>query len=295
MNPFDDLRMRWIALVPALALLLLPVGTMLAEAETPAPDPATQTDLCAHEHTISIIYFDDAPQYTAISATHHRVQGPGVVEVICEDCGKLLSAEYLNNAEELHTHTIRNGRCALCGYRLPVAGDETIQEEEVFGEMVLGALRDQEKSDIWRLSVSADDLDAMLRLGVETALIRGENMETAFAFSVTPLANLLKTRKEPLEVTMEARDDGSFFISAGFVAEADSQGEPSQADVPASEICFLRFYRSENPSITLLWTSPENDLRELALTWTPPTQEIAGYWSIPWPGTGNYMLKEDNE
>ena len=99
----------------ALLMLMLSAFCYAAEAETMAI--ATPTDLaCAHENTKEIVFFFDSPAYTSVSSTTHKVYGPATVQVVCLDCGEVLSTETVDYKEELRPHSMKRGQCALCGY-----------------------------------------------------------------------------------------------------------------------------------------------------------------------------------
>jgi len=282
MKPYHVMKVRRAALVIALiALILLPCMTL-----TEGNEPATPTDLCTHEHTHLVVYFDDSPQYTPISRTQHQVQGAGLVEVLCDDCGQLLSSEHQEQVEEVRDHTIRNGKCALCGYRVPKDEDLPVTAEDIPGEATLRADK-VEESRQWELSITKEELEDLKKDQVQTALIRGAEMEAGFVFSIDNVCGQMKTAGMHLMVTMEKREENDYSLFARLL---DASGEEDPA---VFEQCFLRFYQPKEPPLTLVWTSPENELKEIAGIWFEPGQDgEEGFWAFPWPGSGSFLLKK---
>ena len=285
MKPSDVIgdRLKALAAVMILAFLVLPYPA-LGEGNQ---DPATQTDLCAHLSTHQVIYFDDAPLYTPLGPVSHLVEGPGLVETVCDDCGRLLSSEYMENAEEIREHTIRNGRCALCGYRQTKPDEPETYVGSEPGEQVLEAKKDDDAS-LWQLSVTGEEVEQLRSQQVQTALIRGGEM--ALVFSVDDLCQQMNEAGAQLEITVEMREDQSFFLSAGLL----NAGEEQQTELKGYEKCSLRVYRPADPPLILVWISPEDELLELPATWVQPKENgEEGYWMIPWPGSGNFLLKSE--
>lgn len=280
MKPYHVMKVRRAALV--IALLLLPCMT-LAEGDS----PATPTDLCTHQHTHSVVYFDDSPQYTPINRTQHQVQGAGLVEVLCDDCGQLLSSEHQELVEEVRDHTIRNSKCALCGYRVPKEEELPVTSEDIPGEAMLRADK-MEASRQWEFSITREELEDLKKDQMQTALIRGEEMEAGFVFSIDNVYGQMKTAGMHLMVTMEEREENDYSLFARLL---DASGE--EEDPAVFEQCFLRFYQPKEPPLTLVWTSPENELKEIAGSWVEPNQDgEEGFWAFPWPGSGNFLLKK---
>ena len=255
-----------------LALALLPV---LAFAEEPLP--ATPTDLaCSHAHTQTVIYFFDSPSYTSVGAASHRVYGPGTVVTACRDCGEVLSAETVDNAEELRPHSIKKGVCALCGYRQKTQAAQTYRDNP--GERTLIA---QEDTDgLFVLTLTRQDLAALSNARVETALVRAEKGTAVVALDVEEIRAEVSREEASLSLEMAEREDGSFFAALHLVSGSREPVEPEGEGVT------LRFYPGKKAKLRFALAPADRDaLTELESVWHED-----GYWSVPYITEGTYFL-----
>ena len=90
------------------AVIIICLLSSVAAAES----VATPTDLCTHTHTEEVFYFDN-PGYIRLDDENHRVYGVAVVDLVCSDCGLILSSETRRDAEEIRPHSFKNGACSL--------------------------------------------------------------------------------------------------------------------------------------------------------------------------------------
>lgn len=262
-----------------LALFLLPAAFAAAEGE----EPATGTDLpCAHEHTKTTIYFYDSPSYKAVSSVSHRVSGRASVEVECLDCGEILSSTEMDNAEEIRPHSMKKGVCALCGYREPTEAVEQ-QENDRPGERTLIATPGEDT--FFSMTLTQDDFTALEIAHVNTAVVRGENWDSAVALSVKDIRDYLTAQEDPLFVEMTEQQDGSLFVSMRPVTIPFSNTESGAKPVT------LRFYRSHDPALRVTFAPLEDDeLTEMTAAWQDPSDDSGkGFWFVPYLRDGTYI------
>ena len=257
-------------------LLLLPLLFAAAAGE----DPATPTDLeCAHEHTKVTIYFYDGPVYTPISSASHRVSGPAEIETACLDCGAVLDVRETENAEEIRPHSMKNGVCALCGYRNR-ASASTAAPQDMPGEKTLFAQKDTENEHLLTLTLSEEDFLALQNAGIVTALIRSETGDSAVALNVDETLACLRDSGNKLYTEMAEQEDGSLFAGLFLIPGPGEPVAPEEIDIS------LRFYQqSHSPLRISLSPADSEDLLETDSVW-----DEHGFWVVPYTGEGTYLL-----
>ena len=216
---------------PAIAVLLLLFSLFSAAAGAEEPALATPTDLeCTHEQTKTIIYFFDSPVYIPLGPDSHRVSGPATVEVTCVACGEVLSSEDVSNAEEIRSHRMKNGACALCGYkdRGDRSGKATETPASVPGE---------------RIMIATESTDTV-------------------SLNVTEILKQTEPLDADLYLELAEREDGSLFTGIFLVDEAGNRSQPD------SEGIALRFYRQSKADVRIsLAPAREDSLIEIEGEW----------------------------
>ena len=264
--------------IVAAAVLLLLLFALPAAAPAEEPTPATPTDLeCPHAHTRTTLYFFDTPNYTALSAASHRVTGPATAETECEDCGELLVSEVVDNAEEIRPHSMKNGVCALCGYRLKnAAAVGAVSRASNPGERTMTAVPDE--NGLYVLTLSELDFTALSNAKVKTVLIWGETGQAVLALDVAAMGAQTREAGAPLLVEMEEREDESVFAGAFLVKDG-------RRDRPEPGGITLRFYRekSENLRFTVV-PSSVGQAEDAEAAWNE-----GGYWEVAYVGEGTYF------
>ena len=275
---FQDPMTRKLSATALTMLLLLTALFAAAGAAGVTDGVATPTDLdCAHEHTHTIVYFYDGPVYTSISGASHRVSGPATVETVCEDCGEILASEYVAEAEEIRPHSMRNGVCALCGYRSPARPSASARTDAP-GEKTFFAVANEE--ELLTLTLSNEDLIALNNARITTALIRGEAGEAAIALDVKETLQQLKNTEADLYMEMAEREDGSLFAGLFLVSGEERQTAPEETGIT------LRFYQPAPTPIRVSLAPVDRDtLLEAETTWNEK-----GFWSVPYTEEGTYFL-----
>ncbi len=275
------------------AALLLFAG---AAAEGAKPVPASPTDLCAHNHTETVRYFE-APSYNALDDKVHSVSGRAVVEVVCLDCGALLSSTE-EDAEEIRPHTFRKGRCVLCG-REKNAGSE---DPDGRAEPENPAEAENPAVPEIRAEQPAPAEDRVIILPPETAgsgryvfTISGQQLDGAAgnlvlrprdcdAALVLQAESLLEEVDPAGGIRAEIESSGSGSIRAS-VRLYDASGEES---VPGTRKISLRIYSAGGGvPLTVSWTGPEGGTGREEAGWVH-SGGGEGYWNVPWLGNGNY-------
>ena len=262
----------------ALILLLLLCALVPAVPAAAEETAATPTDLdCPHLHTRTTCYFFDGPAYTSISSACHLVSGAATVETVCEDCGKVLSSEYVAVAEEVRPHSMKNGVCALCGYRGKTQAPREARTD-VPGERTIYAEADAE--DLLTITLSCDDLLALRNANVTTALVRGAAGDAAIALDVRETLLQLEATDSVLYMEMAEREDGSVFAGLYLVTGPGPRQEPDDAGIT------LRFYQPVRSEIRVSLAPVDADtLLNTEITWNE-----RGYWSVPYTREGTYFL-----
>ena len=206
--------------------------TDLAETDT---EPETGTEpvpVCAHENVSQVIYYFDSPSYTSLSAASHRVSGPGVVAVVCRDCGATLSEETVDNAEEIRPHSMKKGVCALCGYRAPTEAKQ--EKRDAPGERTLAAQPDG--NGLLFLTLTEQDLAALENAKVRTILVRGEHGKAVVAVDVKESRAETGREAASFSIEMAEQEDGSLFAGLSL---SNAPGRKDELDI---EGVTLRFY-----------------------------------------------------
>ncbi len=261
-------------------LLLLLFSLFSGAAGAEDPDPATPTDLdCLHERTKTIIYFFDSPLYASMDAKFHRVTGPATVETVCEDCGEVLASETVGNAEQIRTHNMKKGVCALCGYKDRTEPKPREKAATIPGERVIIAQEDS-AGGLLNLTLTTAELYQLAGEDITTILVKGNAGDAAVALNVTEVLAWTETAGADLYLEIAEREDGSFF--AGLYL-TDESGEKTQAD---GDGVTLRFYRQSKVNVRIsLAPAGSDDLTELESVWNEK-----GYWSVPYLQEGTYFL-----
>lgn len=264
-----------------LLLLLFSLFSGAAGAEEPAL--ATPTDLdCEHLQTKTTIYFFDSPVYIPLGPDSHRVSGPATVEVSCVDCGEVLSVEDVSSAEEIRPHRMKNGVCALCGYKDKESQSAKSKETPAAtpGERIIIAEEDADNQGLMSLTLTAEDLYALSGEGVSVVLVRGKTGDAAVALNVAEVLKQTEPLGADLYMELAEREDGSLF--AGIVL-VDESGERSQ---PTGEGITLRFYRQSKADVRISLAPVGTD----SLIETEGEWNEKGYWSVPYLQEGTYFL-----
>ena len=262
-----------------LTLMLLIIFTGTAGADE--TDLATPTDLsCPHEHTKTTIYFFDTPDYTPVDGESHRVSGPADIETVCLDCGEILSTETVNHAEEIRSHSKKNGVCALCGYseetRTEPAGKPAAEKS---GEKTIYARKDKVVEDLQTLTISSNELTAIKDSGTSTLLIRGNSGSAAIALKVTDILAQTETEDETLYLELAEREDGCLFASLYLVSASGERRKLTGDGIT------LRVYQENCSGIRASVAPADSDLLvETEAEWD------GGYWSIQYLEEGTYFI-----
>ena len=264
----------------AFALLMLMFCALYCVAEAEEMNVATQTDLsCLHVNTKETIFFFDSPAYTSVSATSHKVFGPATVQVVCLDCGEILSEETVDCAEEFRPHSMKKGQCALCGYR----EKNQINKEQVKddpGERTLFAQEDSEIEGLLFLTLSKDDLAALNNSNVTTALIRGNSGNVAIALEVKKVLTQTWEAEADLYLELAEREDGSFFAAVNLVSGSGEEIDPDGEGIN------LRFYRETYSDIRVSLASVSNG----TIVETKGVWDEHGYWTVQYQEEGTYFI-----
>ena len=264
----------------AFALLMLMFCALYCVAEAEEMSVATQTDLsCLHVNTKEIIFFFDSPAYTSVSATSHKVYGPATVQVVCLDCGEVLSEETVDYAEELRPHSMKKGQCALCGYR---EKNQMSQEERKDdpGERTLFAQEDSEIEGLLFLTLSREDLAALNNSNVTTALIRGNSGNVAIALEVKKVLTQTWEAEADLYLELAEREDGSFFAAVNLVSRSGEEIDPDGEGIN------LRFYREAYADVRVSLAPVSNG----TIVETKGVWDEHGYWSVQYQEEGTYFI-----
>ena len=265
------------SLYAILMLLLFTLLSGLAGAEEIQPVPATPTDLsCTHEHTKTTIYFFDSPSYTSLSAATHRVSGPGVVAKVCKDCGRVLSEERVDSAEEIRPHSMKKGVCALCGYRVQTGIWQ--DKKDAPGERTLAAQPDG--SGVFFLTLTEQDLAALENAKVKTLLVRGEHGKAVIAVDVKEIRQEAGREEASFSIEMAEQEDGSLFAGLSL---SNAPGRKDELDI---EGVALRFYWDKDEAVRIALNPADGDV----MTETEGIWDDNGYWSVPYICEGYYMV-----
>lgn len=269
-------------LIALLAVLLLLGCAAFAEEAgeeqpepTPLPAVATPTDLCAHEHTKIVRYFD-APVYRPLDAENHTVSGRATVQTVCIDCGAILSSSVDNNAEETKPHVFRKGKCSLCGRE----GGPQQKAVAPATEFVVILEEDEDTPNQYFCTLTGSDLES----AADTLVLRPEGCDTALALQTNPLREEIDRTGGTLTAEIEQPAPGDVSASIRLY-----NGEGEEA-VPETREISLRIY-SENAGspLTVSYTDPEGETSREEASWvTPANRDAESYWNVTWLGDGMY-------
>ena len=241
------------------------------EMVTPVPEP-----ICAHENVSQVIYFFDSPSYTSLSAATHKVAGPAVVAQVCMDCGAELSAETVDNIEEIRPHSMKKGVCALCGYRQKTA--VVHDKRDAPGERTLVAQPDG--TGLLFLTLTEQDLAALENAKVKTLLVRGEHGKAEVAVDVKEIREETKQEAASFSIEMAEQEDGSLFAGLSL---SNAPGWKDEIDI---EGVTLRFYEEKTPALKIALDPTDGD----KLTETDGVWNENGYWVVPYVREGYYLV-----
>ena len=261
-------------------ILVLSLFLLCYAAEAEKPDPATSTDLtCLHENTKKTIYFFDSPGYVSVSAASHKVYGPATIQVVCLDCGEVLSEETVDYVEEIRPHSMKKGQCALCGYREKnQMSQEQLKDDP--GERTLFAQEDNIIEGLLTLTLSREDLAALNNSNVTTALVRGNTGNVAIALEVNKVLTQTREADADLYLELAEREDGSLFASVSLISDSGEETDPETEGIN------LRFYRETGADIRVS-IAPVNDDK---LVETRGTWDEHGYWTVQYQEEGTYFI-----
>ncbi len=262
------------------AILLLLFILLSGAAGAEEPGLATPTDLaCAHEKTKTTIYFFESPAYTSVNKETHRVSGPGDIETVCLDCGETLSYETVENAEEIRPHSMKKGKCVLCGFR-DNAGAAKTAPASVSGERKVVAREEGNTKGLLTLTMTNEDLYELTGENVYTVLVQGKTGNAAVALNVTEMLGQTENTGADLKLELAEQEDDSIFASLYLVSDSGSRSQPGNAGIT------LRFYRQTKSNVRVsLAPAGEDSLIETEAVWNEK-----GYWSVPYLQEGTYFL-----
>ena len=259
---------RRFSLVLALVLLLLAVLPLPVCGEAASRDLGTPTDLCAHENTETIYYFD-SPIYRALDVWTHQVSGRATVVTICTDCGATLSAVVEENAEQIKNHAFARGRCALCGMEAPAPREKEIPLASI------------EEGGVPTGRFGAAFTVEQLSVGDELWVLRAGEHSPALVLQPRRLKGTL-TPGQVLQAEMRFPDEVTVEI---ILTVLGTDG----VEIPADPgFAALRFYREkEGASVPVLFIGEETEVQEASAGWVKVSG--GGYYQLsPLPGNGVY-------
>ena len=264
----------------AFALLMLLFSTLYCVAGAEEMNVATQTDLsCLHVNTKETIFFFDSPAYTSVSATSHKVYGPATVQVVCLDCGEILSEKTEDYVEEFRPHSMKKGQCALCGYREKNKMSQEQQKDDP-GERTLFAQEDGEIEGLLFLTLSREDLAALNNSNVTIALIRGNSGNVAIALEVKKMLTQVRETESDLYLELAEREDGSFFAAVNLISGSGEEIDPDGEGIN------LRFYREAYSDVRVSLAPVSNG----TIVETKGVWDEHGYWSVQYQEEGTYFI-----
>ena len=268
--------MKRIICVLALVLpVLFAAGAAAEEVLPPAePDPglATPTDLCPHEKVRKTFYFD-APDYRPLNAESHLVAGRAVVEEACEECGQILRTAVEDMAEEVYAHTLRDGKCVLCGWEENAGADDADPKE------VLWVLTAEESlPNRYFFTLTGRDLASAGNLLV----LRPSGCDVALALRTAKIRAQISSSGGTFTAEIGKPDERKVSTS---VRMYDAEGEETQPDRQA--IVLRIFGEGNGDPLTVSYTNSAGKTRQQEAQWTS-SGENKGYWDVAWQGNGVY-------
>jgi len=235
---------------------------------------ATETDLCAHEHTHMDYYFD-APVYRPLNSEMHIVTGRATVQEVCDDCGDVLSSFIERNAETTFPHVFRRNQCVLCGYE---GKQNSAVASANHTERIVLLPADEEKPNQFFCTLTGQDLE----VPADTIVLRPEGCETAIALQTERLRQEIDRTGGTLTAEIEFPGAGDITASVRLYT---AEGEES---APEAEELSLRIYSAyDGEALVVSYTAPEGGGGEEEAKWITPDGSEA-YWSVDWMGDGNY-------
>ena len=249
--------------------------------ETPAEEPAAEetaeeAPVCTHEHTKDVYYFD-SPDYLPIDDACHSVSGRALVEVVCQDCGEVLSSGVYDSAVEICPHVFRKGKCALCGLEgqapePPKAAEALPAPRE---ESVLTLIPLDGNPNQYACTLTGMDLEQ----AGDTLVLRPEGRDTAIVLKTATLREELEVNGGTL--TAEIVNPGERNVNAS----VRMYGADGSEATPGEEQVSLRIYGNGGGlTLTVTYTDPDGETGITEAGWDAE----GGYWDVPWKGDGMY-------
>ena len=249
-------------------------------------EAATPTDLtCPHTHTDTTIYFFDSPSYQPVDEQTHRVSGPANVETVCVDCGEVLSFETVDNIEEIRSHSMKNGVCALCGFSHTIrpeaeSAPAAVSVSDTEEERTVYALQDMSVRDLETLKISNAELAEIKESGASTILVRGNSGSMAVALEVADVLAQAEMSDADLYLELAEREDNSVFAGLYLISASGERRELAGSGIT------LRFYQENRPGVRVSVAPADSDeMTETQIVW-----DGRGYWSIQYLEEGTYFI-----
>lgn len=256
---------------------------LFATAGAESAEPATPTDLgpvCAHEHTQTTIYFFDSPTYESINEETHRVSGAAEVETVCLDCGQVVSVRMVDSIEEIRPHSMKNGVCALCGFRHEYRTEAESALVDHAAERTVYARQDVSMKDLETLTISNEELSEIKDSGTSTVLIRGNSGSMAVALEVSEVLEQSEVSAADLYLELAERDDNTVFAGLYLVSASGEKTELTGSGIT------LRFYQENRPGVRVSVAPSDSDqLMDAEVVW-----DGRGYWSVQYLEEGTYFI-----
>lgn len=265
---------RCFSFVLAAVLLLCAVMPLPAFGEEASRDVGTPTDLCTHENTETVYYFD-SPVYRSLNGRTHSVSGRATVVVTCLDCGTVLSTVVEDNAEQVKNHAFVRGRCALCGQEgAPLRETEVLLEKAEDPEIPVDG---EEK---YAAAFTADDLAG----GEELWVLRAGEYSPAVVLQPRRLGAEMAPG-QVLQAEMNFADEWTVEISLVV------RGEDG-AEVPADPgLAALRLYVEKTDSaLPFVYRGQEAEREEERVAFWMDISGGGYYQLSPFPGNGAYAF-----
>ena len=276
----EDSGIRRMKKTLAFALVMVLLSALYCAAEAEQMGVATPTDLtCPHENTKETVFFFDSPAYTSVNTTSHKVYGPATVQVVCLDCGEVLSTETVDYKEELRPHSMKRGQCALCGY-CDKTWTRQDQPKDATGERTVYAQEDAKTKGLLSLTLSREDLAALNNSNVTIVLVRGNGGSVAIALDVKNVLTQSREAEADLYLELAERDDGSFYAGVTLVSEAGEEIDPDGEGIN------LRFYREAYTDVRVSLAPVANG----TIVETKGEWDEHGYWSVQYQEEGTYFI-----
>ncbi len=249
-------------------IVLLAAAVLLPSFAESGPRRSTPTDLCPHEHTETVYYFD-SPVYYALDKRTHRVTGRATVEMRCRDCEAVLSITVEENAEEIKEHVFRQGKCVLCGWE-----DEPAS---VVQEIVHDLSAVEGNAGLFRAVFTVHDLENAGDILVLRTVAGGA-------------AVVLQSRRIAEQMNNRETLTAEILVTSGRAANISVRiaAEDGQVYVPDIALVSLRFYSARGAdSVIVTRTDARGVAIGLQAAWVEGGN--GGYYRLtPYPGDGSY-------